>query len=248
MKKIFLNLVVVGIFASVFLALMPAHSVMAAPLTYTPLEPIGASGNTTGAVNLAAYLNSLFKILFSLGGLLAVVMLVVGGIQYMMSTVPGIKATGLARARAALFGLLILAGSYLILYTINPNLIKLNLFVNNTPLYVAPAQTNQSGQTSGNTIPGSVCTSSSGSGGFKTYFSNTNSPCVTQINSILSSLGESVNTKSRGSSVLVFKSTQAVTDFRSELDIFSNDCFQDGGHSKSIGNTTNNEPVYVCIK
>lgn len=107
-------------------------------LTYTPLEPIAGltQGNTN--VSVPELLNAVFKILFSLGALLAVFMLVLGGISYMASSIPGVKKMGLDRARAALFGLLILAGSYLILNTINPELVKLTFIVPAGGNFVTP--------------------------------------------------------------------------------------------------------------
>ena len=94
--------------------------------TYVPLEPIPGleqSGNT----DLGTFLTSLFKILFSLSALVAVGMLTIGGIEYMVSEVPGVKAHALERAKAAIYGILILAGSWLLLNTINPQLLKFDL-------------------------------------------------------------------------------------------------------------------------
>lgn len=92
---------------------------------YTPLEPI-PGGDQTGT-DFGALMRTVFRVLFSLAALLAVAMLVAGGIQYMLSEVPGIKVTALARAQAAIYGILILAGSWLILNTINPQLLEFNL-------------------------------------------------------------------------------------------------------------------------
>jgi uncharacterized membrane protein len=96
-----------------------------AQLHYTPLEPI--NGVTTGAetLNFPALLNRIFTIIFSVAALIAVVNLVIGGIQYMVSPVVEVKFNAKERIWAALYGVLILAGSYLILHTINPNLVKL---------------------------------------------------------------------------------------------------------------------------
>lgn len=93
---------------------------------YTALEPIPGL-QESGSASFADVLNSLFKVLFSISGLIAVGMLTVGGIQYMVSEVPGIKKEALEQARAAIYGILILAGSWLILHTINPNLLEFNL-------------------------------------------------------------------------------------------------------------------------
>lgn len=94
-------------------------------LSYTPLEPL--SVDQSGTADLGSFLTSLFKILFSISGLIAVAMLAVGGIEYMVSDIAERKNEGLRRAQAAFYGLLILAGSWLLLNTINPCLLNFDL-------------------------------------------------------------------------------------------------------------------------
>ncbi len=91
--------------------------------TYTPLEPIPGV-QQSGNVNFAAFLSSIFKILISIGGLFAVVMIVVAGIGYMISESAVDIDKAKHRAIAALWGLMLLAGCWLILNTINPDLLK----------------------------------------------------------------------------------------------------------------------------
>jgi hypothetical protein len=98
--------------------------------TYTPLEPISPA--ESGAYDMATFIKEMFKILFSISGLIAVVALTAGGIQYMMSEVPGIKAASLDRIKAAMYGILILIGSYVILHTINPQLLEFKLDISPT--------------------------------------------------------------------------------------------------------------------
>jgi len=95
-------------------------------VTYSPLEPI--PGVTTDAIaDFPSMIKAVFRIAFSIGSLLAVAMLVIGGIEYMVSDVVTLKAEGIRRARAAMWGMLLLAGSWLILNTINPNLLDFKL-------------------------------------------------------------------------------------------------------------------------
>ncbi len=54
--------------------------------TYVPLEPLSKL-DESGNMNLVDFLSSLFKILFSISGLIAVAMLTAGGIEYMVSDV-----------------------------------------------------------------------------------------------------------------------------------------------------------------
>lgn len=96
--------------------------------TYTPLEPVSGF-EQTGAQDFGSFLKSIFRILFSISALIAVGMLTVGGIEYMVSEVAHRKNEGLRRAQAAIYGILILAGSWLILNTINPRLLEFNFNV-----------------------------------------------------------------------------------------------------------------------
>lgn len=112
-----------------------AHATGAAgcDLGYTPLEPIpGLTTSSdpnylTKAGSLPAIINAIFKILLTVGALLAVLMLTVGGIQYMVSSSAEVKTTGINKAQAALWGIVLLAAAYLILHTINPKLLDFNL-------------------------------------------------------------------------------------------------------------------------
>ncbi len=99
--------------------------------TYTPLEPLpcppGTANCQSGTVNFPLFLSNLFRLLISVGGLFAVVMLVVAGIGYMISEGAGDIDKAKSRAKAALWGLLLLTSCWLILNTINPNLLKFDL-------------------------------------------------------------------------------------------------------------------------
>jgi len=52
-------------------------------------------------------------------------MIVLGGFEYVTSTIPGVKTEGMKRIQNALWGLLLILGSYLILSTINPRLVQI---------------------------------------------------------------------------------------------------------------------------
>jgi hypothetical protein len=62
-----------------------------------------------------------------LGGMMALIKITYGGIRYMMSEVPGVKKASIASMTAALWGIVLLAASVLILQTINPQLTKFSL-------------------------------------------------------------------------------------------------------------------------
>ncbi len=79
-----------------------------------------------GSATLPDYLNRVFQLSIMLGGILAVVFLIIGGFEYMTSEATG-KKDGKERIQNALLGLALLLFSYLILYIINPNILKLDV-------------------------------------------------------------------------------------------------------------------------
>ena len=104
-----------------------------------PLPGLGDSVDTTQGVG--AYINTLIKITIGLISVLAVVMLVVGGIEYMVSNIAGEKASAKSRMTNAIFGLILMLSSYLILNTINPKLVNLSVGVQKTSITSFPADT-----------------------------------------------------------------------------------------------------------
>jgi hypothetical protein len=90
---------------------------------YALLAPIGDLKEIKGDITLGSYINILVSILIGLAGLLAVVMIVVGGIQYMTTDALAGKSNARETITKALLGLILALGSYLILNTINPQLL-----------------------------------------------------------------------------------------------------------------------------
>ncbi|MFA5840928.1 MAG: M15 family metallopeptidase [Candidatus Paceibacterota bacterium] len=79
-------------------------------------DPIGDN-------KLGAYLNLMIKIFIGICAVLAVIMIVMGGIEYMMTELVSGKEAGRERIRNALLGLLLALGAYTLLNTINPNIL-----------------------------------------------------------------------------------------------------------------------------
>lgn len=101
---------------------LPAAIVLA---QFVPLEPLPPIGNTQPATDLSGYLQWVFALGISIAGIAAVVSIVIAGIQY-ITAYGNASAIGSAkeRIRQALYGLLLAICAWLILYTINPDLIK----------------------------------------------------------------------------------------------------------------------------
>lgn len=100
-------------------------------LTYTALEPL--PGAPDRATDLPTLLSAVFRLLITFGGLFAVVMLTVAGIGYMLAETPVKIDAAKDRAKAAVWGLLLLTMCWLILYTINPNLLRFDIFQKGVP-------------------------------------------------------------------------------------------------------------------
>jgi hypothetical protein len=70
------------------------------------------------------YMNMMIKIILGIAAVLAVIMIIKGGFEYMMSSLPSGKESGKGTITQAILGLIIALGAYLILFTINPNLLN----------------------------------------------------------------------------------------------------------------------------
>jgi len=99
---------------------------------YKLLAPLPDRGTTifsidTSADQLGNYFNLLFRLLIGIAGVLAVIMIVLGGIQYMMEESILAKGEAKKRITSAILGLILALGAYAILFTLNPNLVNLTL-------------------------------------------------------------------------------------------------------------------------
>ncbi len=98
--------------------------------TYVPLEPI--PGIPQNGQDFAGFLKGVFRLLFTIGGMVAVASLVYGGVTYMISEVVNNKEWAKKQMRASLWGLLLLTAAWLILNTISPDLVTFKF--NPTPI------------------------------------------------------------------------------------------------------------------
>ncbi len=101
--------------------------------TYCLLAPLPGVGDATGKLNVSKgigdYINTIIRLVFGLIGVLSVLMIVIGGIEYMSTVNIGEKEGAKDRITSALFGILLALASYLILKTINPKLVDLSVVV-----------------------------------------------------------------------------------------------------------------------
>ncbi len=95
--------------------------------SYCFLAPISSASSVDTTTGLEVYFNTLVKIFIGLLSVLAVVMTIVGGIQYMLSETASEKGGGKSRILSAIFGLVLALASYMILNTINPKLVNIHI-------------------------------------------------------------------------------------------------------------------------
>lgn len=82
----------------------------------------------TDVSDIGRYINMLYNFAIIFGAFLALAMIVFNAIKYMVSAGnAGLQQDARAGITAALLGLALLFGVYLILFTINPNLVNLSL-------------------------------------------------------------------------------------------------------------------------
>ena len=115
----------------------------AATITISPYLP--GSLSSVGSAGPGAFVKNFYQYALFISGILAFGAIVYGGIRYAMARGnPSGETEAKAWIWSALLGLLLLAGAYLILYTVNPNLVNLKLpTLPNAP---APAQQTVTGQ------------------------------------------------------------------------------------------------------
>lgn len=94
---------------------------------------LSPSYNTpTGETAIADYINNFYSFALGISGALAMGMVVYGGIRYATSAgKPDAQSDAKDAIYSALFGIVLLFGSYLILRTVNPKIISLSTSINN---------------------------------------------------------------------------------------------------------------------
>ncbi len=92
--------------------------------SYVPLAPLG-NIPASQAVTPEEYIPYLFKVGIGIAGGLAVLSIAFAGLQWMMSDVATSKSAAKDRIRNSLLGLLLAIGCFLLLKTINPDLVSI---------------------------------------------------------------------------------------------------------------------------
>lgn len=126
-------------------------------ITETPpclTAPGIAEGKTSDFTDL---LHWLLSFMLYAAGILAVFMLVIGGVQYVLAGSTGNPekiSDAQSRLISALGGLILALGAWIILYTINPKLLNIDLNLENIPNTTVPGSGNTTVPGGGNTTAG----------------------------------------------------------------------------------------------
>lgn len=99
---------------------------------YQALEPLPSGFSNGTYTNLPDYLNAMYLLAVTVGSLIAIVMLVTSGIRLMLSEAFTDRDKAKKRITNAVWGLVLLIGSFVFLYTINPDLLVFKFLPNQT--------------------------------------------------------------------------------------------------------------------
>lgn len=136
------SILIVGI-----IVLLPFISATWAPLahaqtdqnvvTYVPLANVEGLNDpipgTTDKINVGDYIGNIVVFAIRIAGALAVIEIVIGGAKYVSSDAISGKAEGKKNIQNALLGLLLAIGAWVLLNTINPKTLNLNLSIPGIP-------------------------------------------------------------------------------------------------------------------
>lgn len=124
MMKIILKFLVISLSLIGF-----ASPLLAQTDDYRLLEPIPYVETSAGHTDAETYIPGVIKLVIALAGALAVIMIVIGGIQYMITDSLGTKANAKKTIENAIWGFVLTISAWLLLYTINPKLVEIDLTI-----------------------------------------------------------------------------------------------------------------------
>jgi hypothetical protein len=116
------------------LAFMVLPGIAHGQVNYTPLAPIEAEGFEV-RTDLTGFLIDVFRFTIAISAALAVLLIILGGVQYMSTDAISGKKEGRERIKQALIGLFLVIICYLVLWTVNPDIVDLKFLktIESTP-------------------------------------------------------------------------------------------------------------------
>lgn len=118
-----------GIFVLIIICFFLGTSISLAA-NYTPLIEqvnVGEVSLNAGSDSLGSYLNKIFQFGIIIIGVLAVLSIALAGLQYMTSETPFKLGNAKDRMRNAIAGIILALSAYIILNTINPDLVNIKI-------------------------------------------------------------------------------------------------------------------------
>jgi hypothetical protein len=184
----------------------------------------------------------MFKLFFTIGALFSVGMLTISGVRYMLSDVVTDKEKAKNRIKACLWGLLLLAAAWLILYTINPQLLQFTLIppcpTTGCTVLTGSGNTSLSGTAGGNTSqPSSVTVNLSDSYSAQSSFAQ----------QVAAAQGSGFILRDAGGAAVVVVNNNNInnSNFISTLNNFTQKC-EAGGQGSVRNASANNQTLYLC--
>jgi hypothetical protein len=117
---------------------------------YTPLQPLpGIEASSEGTVALEKYLPGVFNLAIGVSAVLAFIVITWGGITYATSDALSGKSEGRKHIENGIYGLLLVIGAWVILYTINPQILNFNLILPKSSITEPSASGGTSGSGTG---------------------------------------------------------------------------------------------------
>lgn len=136
-------------FVFAFLILLSHNTPVFAQTEYQLLAPLPGTETAPGITSPERYITGVFSLLIGIAGVLAVIMIIVGGIKYMSTDAFSGKSEAKNTIQNAIGGLLLALGAWVILNSINPALVNFGF---DQPRPTAPAPVVGGG--GGNVLPG----------------------------------------------------------------------------------------------
>lgn len=127
-KKTLLKIFIITIIAVWFFGIIGINIINAQSKEFVPLVGIPGVIDAEAAKDPSKFFNGMFTFGISIAGFLAVLMIAVGGIQYMSTDAISGKTEGKERITYAIMGLLLVLFSWVLLNQINPNILNLDIF------------------------------------------------------------------------------------------------------------------------
>ena len=130
-KLITITITTISVF--LFFFIIANNNIVNAVDEYVLLESLPGMGEAETGPGLGVYLQGMYKIGLGIAGILAVVMITIGGVMYMTTEAVGDKSDAKNKINNAIFGLILALSSFLLLKTINPAFIGSDLSLTPVP-------------------------------------------------------------------------------------------------------------------